>query len=87
MSQLPSDGILAKAFLGLLLSPAGVFLISFLLPLLPPFDLEQYLKFHYLKTRDQSLALLVLFIRDGEREGRPVENVRILLECLCESGR
>jgi 2-dehydropantoate 2-reductase len=82
LSQLPRNGFFTKALLGLLLSPVGVFFISLLLPLLTPFNLEQYLKFHYRKTRDQSLALLDLFIRDGEHRGLPVEDVRSLLTAL-----
>jgi len=81
-SQHSGVGVLTRVLLGLLLSVTGVFLISFVMPLLTPFDLEQYLKFHYRKTEDQSLALLALFVGDGERQGRPVTNLRLLLAAL-----
>lgn len=84
-SQLAGVGFLTRALLGLLLSAAGVFLISFLLPMLFPFDLERYLAFHYRKIRSQSLALLALFIRDGEQLGRPVKNIQRLLAALEDS--
>lgn len=85
-SQFARDGILTRLFLGLLLSAPSVFLISLVLPLLTPFDLECYLAFHYHKTRYQSLALLALFIRDGERQGRPMTNLRLLLEKIEDGG-
>ena len=66
-------------------SSTGFFLATFFLPLLFPFDLEKYLKFHYLKTRDQTLTLLDVFARDGKRRGLPVENIRILLQGLLDS--
>jgi hypothetical protein len=79
LSQLPEVSIFTKALLRLALSPAALSLLARLLPRLTPFDPEQYLMFHYQKTRDQSLALLDLFIGDGERQGQPVENARTLL--------
>jgi hypothetical protein len=72
-------------FLRILLSSASLFLITFFLPLLTPFDLQRYLKFHYLKTREQTISLLELFIRDGRLGGQPVENIQILLEGLLVS--
>ena len=85
LSQLPRDDVITRALLGVTLSPAGLWLISLVLPLLTPFDLEQYLEFHYTKTRDQSLALLALFVADGQLRERPVTNVRLLLEGLADS--
>ncbi len=82
MSQLGDTGSLTRLLLGIPLSSAGLFLATFLLPFFPPFDLEKYLKFHYLKTRDQTLALLGLFADDGNERGLPVESIRILLRGL-----
>ena len=85
LSQLSGSSIFSKLLLGILSSSAALFLVTFLLPLLFPFDLEKYLKFHYLKTRDQTLTLLDVFARDGKRQGLPVENIRILLQGLLDS--
>ena len=85
LSQLPGAGIFTRTLLGILFSSTGFFLATFFLPLLFPFDLEKYLKFHYLKTRDQTLTLLDVFARDGKRRGLPVENIRILLQGLHNS--
>jgi 2-dehydropantoate 2-reductase len=82
LSQLPGDSRLTKALLGLLLSAVGIFLISLILPLLFPFKVEAYLRFHYQKTREQTLTLLAVFVSDGKRRGRPVENVQRLLDGL-----
>ncbi len=71
-----------RALLGILLSPPGFRLATLLLPRLIPFDLEKYLKFHYLKTRDQTLNLLEVFASDGEKRALPVKNIRRLLEGL-----
>ena len=60
-------------------------LTTLLLPLLTPFDIHQYLKFHYRKTGKQTLTLLEVFIADGEKKGLPVENIRILLQALLDS--
>jgi hypothetical protein len=85
LSQLSGASIFAKTLLGILSSSAALFLATFFLPLLFPFDLEKYLKFHYLKTRDQTLTLLDVFATDGKRRGLPVENIRILLQGLVGS--
>jgi ketopantoate reductase len=85
LSQNPGAGPFARLLIGLLLSPAGLLLATLLLPLLFPFDLASYLKFHYLKTRDQTVTLLALFIDDGTRRGLPVENIRLLLQALNDS--
>jgi len=63
---------------GILLASTGLYLATFLLPLLFPFDLEKYLRFHYLKTREQTLALLDVFARDGVRRGLTVGNIQVL---------
>jgi ketopantoate reductase len=85
MSQLSGAGIFTRMLLWILFSSTGFFLATIVLPLLCPFDLEKYLKFHYLKTRDQTLTLLDVFARDGKRRGLPVENIQILLQGLLDS--
>jgi 2-dehydropantoate 2-reductase len=85
LSQLSNSGIFAKVLFKILTSSAILFAATYLLPLIFPFDLEKYLKFHYLKTRDQTLDLLELFIKDGEAQGLPVENIQILLDSLLQS--
>lgn len=85
LSQLPRAGVLQKALLGKAVFGAGFFIATFLLPLLVPFDLEKYLKFHYLKTREQTLSLLDIFVKDGKRRGLAVENVRLLLRGLVDA--
>jgi hypothetical protein len=87
LSQLSGTGIITRTFLGILFSPAGLFLATLFLPLLFPFDLEKYLKFHYLKTRDQTLTLLDVFARDAKRRGLPLENTQRLLQGLLDSAR
>jgi hypothetical protein len=85
LSQLQSAGFLPRVLIGMICSSAGLFLITLLLPLLFPFDIEKYLTFHYRKTRDQTLTLLNLFISDGIKKGRTVENIRILLQGLLDT--
>jgi len=85
LSQLSGDGIFTRMLLGILLSSTGIFFGTFFLPLFVPFDLEKYLKFHYTKTRDQTLTMLDVFAGDGERRGLPVENIRALLQGLRDS--
>ena len=53
-----------------------------MLPLLTPFDLERYLKSHYSKTREQTLDLLELFVKDGIKRGLPVDAIQDLLAGL-----
>lgn len=82
LSQLPRAGTLKRALLGVPVLSMGFFLATFFLPILFPFNLEKYLKFHYLKTRDQTLTLLDVFVRDGKGRELPVENIQILLKGL-----
>ena len=82
LSQLPGTGAFKRALLGLPVFSTGFFLATFILPILFPFDLEKYLKFHYLKTRDQTLTLLDIFARDGKRQKSTVENIQVLLQGL-----
>ena len=85
LSQLSEAGLFMRVLLGILFSSTGLYLATFFLPIPFPFNLEKYLKFHYLKTRDQTLTLLDVFARDGKRRGLPVENIRILLQGLLDS--
>jgi ketopantoate reductase len=85
LSQLSAAGIFTGMLLGIPLSSMGLRLATFLLPLLFPFELEKYLRFHYLKTRDQTLALLDVFAKDGKRRGLPVDNIQVLLQGLLDS--
>lgn len=85
LSQHSGAGAFTRFLIGLLLSPAGFALATYLLPLLFPFDLMAYMKFHYLKTRDQTVTVLALFIEDGSRRGLPVENIRFLLQAISDS--
>ena len=82
LSQLSKTDIFTKTLLGIPLSSPGFYLATHFLPLLAPFNLEKYLKFHYLKTREQTLTLLDVFVKDGKRRGLPVENILALLEAL-----
>jgi hypothetical protein len=81
-SQLPRAGFFARTLVAFLCSKATFSLLALCLPLLFPFDIEKYLKFHYRKTRVQTLALLDLYAGDGKTLGLPVENIRILLKGL-----
>jgi hypothetical protein len=85
LSQLPGAGVFTRALLGILCSSTVFFLAALFLPVLIPFDLEKYLKFHYLKTRHQTLTLLDVFIKDGKRRELPVEKIQVLLQGLLDS--
>jgi 2-dehydropantoate 2-reductase len=85
LSQLLGGGIFTRLLLGILSSSTGLLIATFFLPIPFPFDLEKYLKFHYLKTRGQTINLLDVFARDGERRGLPVENLRNLHQGLLDS--
>jgi len=85
LSQLSGTGVFTRTLLAILISSKGFYLATFFLPLLFPFNLERYLKFHYLKTRDQTITLLDVFEKDGKRRRLPVENIQILLQGLLNS--
>jgi hypothetical protein len=87
LGQLPRAGAFQRALLGIPFLSAVFFLAAFFLPLLVPFNLEKYLQFHYRKTRDQTLTLLEIFIRDGNRRGLPLENIQLLLRGLRDSAQ
>ena len=82
LGQLPGTGAFQRALLGESVLTAAFRLVAIFLPLLVPFELEKYLKFHYTKTREQSIGLLELFIKDGERRNMPVEKIREVLQGL-----
>jgi 2-dehydropantoate 2-reductase len=82
LGQLTGRSAFTQALVRLLYSTPLFYLASTSLPLLAPFDLERYLRFHYRKTRKQSLHLLALFIQDGERQDLAMENSRALLAGL-----
>ncbi len=82
MGQLPRPGSFTRALLNRPVLSACFWLVALLLPLLAPFDLEQYLKFHYTKTREQSMLLLDLFMKDCQARGVPVKNLQGLQEAL-----
>ncbi len=82
LGQLPAAGGIQRALLGESVLAAAFHLVAVFLPLMVPFELEKYLKYHYTKTREQSIGLLELFIRDGERRNLPVEKIRGLLRAM-----
>jgi hypothetical protein len=82
LGQLPAAGAIQRALLSVPVLSAAFYLVSLLLPLLVPFDFEKYLKFHYTKTREQSIGLLELFAKDGEARSMPAEKIRGLLQAL-----
>ena len=86
MSQFPGADAFTRAFLSSPVLSACFFLAALLLPLLFPFDLEKYLKFHYTKTREQTIVLLKLFLKDGTGRGVPVANIQSLLNGLGGAG-
>ena len=82
ISQLSRAGIFTRALLSSPVLSAGFFLATLFLPLLFPFDLEKYLKFHYTKTREQSIVLLNVFLKDGIHCGIKVTNIQSLIKGL-----
>jgi len=82
MGQLPRTGALARALLSDPVLSASFCLTAALLPLLLPFDGEKYLKFHYTKTREQTVLLLNVFMKDAIGRGVPVTDIQSLLQGL-----
>jgi ketopantoate reductase len=82
IGQLPKASALTRALLSSPVLSACFFLAALLLPLLFPFDLEKYLKFHYTKTREQTILLLNVFMKDGIGCGIPITNIQSLLNGL-----
>ena len=85
LSQLSKPGTFTKRLLAVLPLAMVFHLVTFFLPLVFPFDLEKYLKFHYQKTRDQTLSLLDVFIKDGQSRSVGVGNIQTLLKGLHDS--
>lgn len=85
LSQIPAAGKFSRLLLGIFISRGIFSLATILLPLLIPFDLEKYLKFHYTKTRDQTLTLLELFEKDAISGSHPAGNIQALHKGLLGS--
>ena len=81
-SQLAEPAFITRALLQIGLTSGLISLATLMLPLLTPFDLERYLKSHYSKTREQTLDLLELFVKDGIKRGLPVDAIQDLLAGL-----
>ena len=86
MGQLGRTGAFARALLSGPVLPASFFLVALLLPLLFPFDPEKYLNFHYTKTREQTVLLLNVFMKDAIDRVVPVTNIQRLLKGLQGAG-
>lgn len=86
MGQLPGAGAFARALLSSPVLSASFSLVASLLPLLFPFDPEKYLRFHYTKTREQTVLLLNIFMKDAIDRGVPVTNIQGLLKGLLDAG-
>ncbi len=84
LGQLPGAGALQKALLGVKVLTAAFYLAALVLPHLFPFDVEKYLKFHYTKTREQTLTLLELFEKDGTGRGLPIDKIQTLRQAMLE---
>jgi len=86
MGQLPRAGVFTRALLSGPVLAVGFYLVALLLPVLLPFDGEKYLKFHYTKTREQTILLLNLFMKDATDRGVPVTHLQSLLQGLLSAG-
>jgi len=84
LGQNPGAGAFTRFLLSAPVLTACFFMVAFLLPLLFPFDVEKYLKFHYTKTRDQTLVLLNVFMKDCMAGGLAVAQIHDLLKGLME---
>jgi 2-dehydropantoate 2-reductase len=82
LSQVFGVGIAMKTLFRILTTAAVFYVTTLILPYLTPFNLEKYLKVHYLKTREQTLVLLDVFVNDGENLGLAVNNIRLLQQGL-----
>jgi hypothetical protein len=85
LSQVTETNFFQQVLLGIPVLTAAFYLAAFWLPRMVPFDLEKYLKFHYLKTRDQTLALLDVFEKDGNKHSLTVSNIQLLRQRLLNS--
>ena len=82
MGQTGKNGAIQRAALSRPVLAACFRLAAVLMPLLFPFDIEGYLHFHYTKTHEQTLWLLKVFIRDGQKRGMAVGEIERLLEAV-----
>jgi hypothetical protein len=82
LGQLSKAGIFTRGWLRNPILTASFFLVALLLPVLFPFDVQKYLEFHYTKTREQTMVLLNVFLKDSLRCGVPVTNIQLLLAGL-----
>ena len=80
--QSPRAGAAARALLGGPVLAAAFRIVALCLPALLPFDVEKYLRFHYTKTRGQTLALLEMYAGDAEKVKMPAEKIRTLEKAL-----
>ncbi|MFN2298300.1 MAG: ketopantoate reductase family protein [Anaerolineales bacterium] len=87
LGQLPDAGGWHRALLGAAVLSAAFRLVAAALPMLTPFEIEAYLRFHYTKTRGQTLALLEMFAADGEAKGKGTGNIREVLRGLRAAGK
>jgi len=83
--QLLESGIGTRLWMNPPVLSAFFSLASILMPVLFPFDVEKYLQFHYTKTREQSILLLDLFIKDCLRRGFPLDHIQALREGMLDS--
>lgn len=81
-SQLKESGFFTKSLFRLISTFFVFFLLTYILPYLFPFDIERYLKFHYIKAHEQTIHLLRLFINDGKEQSLPVGSIELLFDSL-----
>jgi ketopantoate reductase len=82
LGQLTELSAITRLFLDVRFLSVCFKLATLILPLLPPFDLEKYLKFHYTKTHQQTLHLLELFRDDSKLHDIVTINCQALLMAL-----
>jgi hypothetical protein len=84
LGQLPKAGAIQRALLGTPFLLTAFRLVAAFLPLLVPFEIEKYLRFHYTKTREQTLELLEMFAGDAVKRNMELQNIFLLLDGLRE---
>ena len=65
-----------------LMSPLVVRVMLPLLSIMTPVDIEAYIKYHFVKTAEQTRFILSHFVAEGEKAGLPVDSLATLLEGL-----
>lgn len=63
-----------------LFQPFTVKALSFVAPMVAPFDLDVYLKYHFLKVHDQTRLLIDQLVEDASSRGLPSDALRTLRE-------